>query len=79
MRKPTNVAAFLKVCVDPRAAVSMMISFALGIYIGGVLDSALTLRLNQVRTSYQDSAYVLEFAADVFTLDTSCTIRRDTG
>lgn len=46
-RKPATLKAYLRLLYDPRAAVSFFISFTVGIYFGGVLDSAMTLRLNQ--------------------------------
>ena len=46
-RKPTSMKAFLGLFLNSRALVSAAISFAFGIYVGGALDGALTLRLNQ--------------------------------
>ena len=39
--------AYAQLLYNPRAAVSFFISFTVGVYYGGVLDSAMTLRLNQ--------------------------------
>lgn len=45
---PSPARAFLSLSYNMRAITSMLISFAVGIYTGGVLDGALTLKLNDV-------------------------------
>lgn len=47
--KPSPVMAFLGLCYNTRALTSMLISFAVGIYMGGLLDGALTLKVKEVR------------------------------
>lgn len=46
--KPSPTMAFLGLCYNTRALTSMLISFSVGIYMGGILDGALTLKLKDV-------------------------------
>lgn len=43
--KPSPLKAFLGLCWNLRAITSMLIAFAVGIYMGGILDGALTLKV----------------------------------
>lgn len=47
-KEPSPVMAFLGLCYNLRALTSMLISFAVGIYMGGLLDGALTLKVKEV-------------------------------
>ena len=47
--KHVTAKAFAGILRNLRAWVSLAISLALGVYMGGTLDAAMTLRLNQVR------------------------------
>lgn len=49
--KPSSAQAFLGLCFNARALTSLLISFSVGIYMGGVLDGALTLKVKDVRRS----------------------------
>jgi len=49
--KPSPAMAFLGLCYNTRALTSMLISFAVGIYMGGILNGALTLKLKDVGPS----------------------------
>lgn len=46
--EPSPAMAFLGLCYNLRALTSMLISFAVGIYMGGLLDGALTLKVKNV-------------------------------
>ena len=46
--KPSSTKAFLGLCVNSRALTSMLIAFSVGIYMGGILDGALTLKVRDV-------------------------------
>lgn len=46
--KPSPAKAFLGLCINVRALTSMLISFSVGIYMGGILDGALTLKVKDV-------------------------------